>query len=166
MFSKNPLDSILYCAENECCCPRTVSISKCYLCLKISIPPEPVSKHMGQQVCSPDGSNCERIRQEYEGRGFESPSGRDIFCLKSFNTFTRTSVHVCVQNAIFAPKYFFRYVLSHRDPERYMSLIFRDLHHVHIGQVSPQLSCGNHCQIWTWYSIGNQCFDNVEKSGN
>ena len=32
--------------------------------------------------------------------------------------------------------------------------------------MSPQLSCGNTCQIWTWYSIGNQCFDNGEKSGN
>ena len=32
--------------------------------------------------------------------------------------------------------------------------------------MSPQLSCGNTCQIWTWYSICNQCFDNGEKSGN
>ena len=40
------------------------------------------------------------------------------------------------------------------------------LHHIHIWQVSPQLSCGNTCQIWTWYLIGNQCFGNGEKSGN
>ena len=32
--------------------------------------------------------------------------------------------------------------------------------------MSPQLSCGNTCEIWTWYSIGNQCFDKGEKSGN
>ena len=40
------------------------------------------------------------------------------------------------------------------------------LHQIHIWQVSPQLSCGDTCQIWTWYSIGNQCCDNGEKSGN
>ena len=27
--------------------------------------------------------------------------------------------------------------------------------HVHICQVSPQLSCGDTCQIWTWYHTGN-----------
>ena len=32
--------------------------------------------------------------------------------------------------------------------------------------MSPQLSCGNTCQIWTWYSRGNQCFGNGGKSGN
>ena len=28
--------------------------------------------------------------------------------------------------------------------------------------MSPQLSCGNTCQIGTWYSLGNQWFDNGE----
>ena len=32
--------------------------------------------------------------------GFESPSGRDIFCLKSFDTFLRTPVRVSKMNAV------------------------------------------------------------------
>ena len=32
--------------------------------------------------------------------GFESPSGRDIFYLKNFDTFTRTSVRVSKMNAV------------------------------------------------------------------
>ena len=37
---------------------------------------------------------------ESEGWGFESLSGRDIFCLKNFDTFTRTSVRVSKMNAV------------------------------------------------------------------
>ena len=37
---------------------------------------------------------------EYEGWGFESPSGRDIFCLKIFDTFPRTPVLVLKINAV------------------------------------------------------------------
>ena len=33
--------------------------------------------------------------------GFESPIGRDLFCLKFFDTFTRTSVQESTMNAIF-----------------------------------------------------------------
>ena len=36
------------------------------------------------------------------------------------------------------------------------------LHHVHIWQVSPQLSCGDTCQIWTSYFIVNVYFDSAE----
>ena len=32
--------------------------------------------------------------------GFESPSGREIFCLKSFDTFTRTPVRESKMNAV------------------------------------------------------------------
>ena len=35
--------------------------------------------------------------------------------------------------------------------------------HRHIWQMSPQLSVGDICQIWPWYSIPDQCFDNIEK---
>ena len=35
-----------------------------------------------------------------EGLGFESPSGRDIFCLKNFAAFTRTPVRVSKMNAV------------------------------------------------------------------
>ena len=38
--------------------------------------------------------------------------------------------------------------------------------HFHIWQVSPQLSCGDTCQIWMWCSICNQCFDNNENQEN
>ena len=40
------------------------------------------------------------IRHESEGWGFESPSGRDIFCLKNFDTFPRTPVRVSKMNAV------------------------------------------------------------------
>ena len=31
--------------------------------------------------------------------------------------------------------------------------------------MSPQLSCGDTCQIWLWYSIGIHRFENSEKNG-
>ena len=39
------------------------------------------------------------------------------------------------------------------------------LNHNHIWQVSPQLRCGDPCQISTRYSIANVCFDNNGKCG-
>ena len=36
----------------------------------------------------------------FQRLGFEPPSGRDIFCLKNFDTFTRTSVRVSKINAV------------------------------------------------------------------
>ena len=49
---------------------------------------------MGQQMSGPDDSNGFSIRHESEGWGFESPSGRDIFCLKNIDTFKGTSFRV------------------------------------------------------------------------
>ena len=40
------------------------------------------------------------------------------------------------------------------------------LNHFHTGRVSPQLGCGNTCQIWTWYSIGHRCFGKSGKQRN
>ena len=37
------------------------------------------------------------------------------------------------------------------------------VNHIHIWQVSPQLSCGSTCQTWMWFQIGNQCFRVIEK---
>ena len=88
------------CAENECCCPRTINISNVNFTSKISIPPEPLFKNMGQQMYDPDSSNSLSIRHESEGWGFESSSGGDIFCLKNFVTFTRTPVRVSKINAV------------------------------------------------------------------
>ena len=51
-------------------------------------------------MSGPDSSIAESIRHESEGRGFESPTGRDIFCLKNFDTFTRTPVRVSKMNAV------------------------------------------------------------------
>ena len=45
------------CAENECCYPRTINISNVNFTSKISIPPEPLLKNMGQQMYGPDSSN-------------------------------------------------------------------------------------------------------------
>ena len=38
------------------CCPRTVNSSNVNFIIKISIPPEPVFKYMGQQTSGPDSS--------------------------------------------------------------------------------------------------------------
>ena len=46
--------------------------------------------------------------------------------------------------------------------QKYMWDTFND---VHICQVSPQHSCGDTCQIWTWYHSGNHCFHHSEKLG-
>ena len=35
-------------------------------------------------------------------------------------------------------------------------------YHVYIWQVSPQLSCGDTCQIWMWFEESNMCFCQVE----
>ena len=75
-------------------------ITNVNLILKISIPPEPVLTNIEQQMPGPDSSNGLSIRYESEGWGFESPSGRDIFCLKNFVTFKRTSVCVSKMNAV------------------------------------------------------------------
>ena len=83
------------CGENECCCSHTVNISNVNFTSKISTPPEPVFNNMGQQMSGPDS-----IRHESGGWGFESPSGRDIFCLKNFDTFRRTPVRVSEMNAV------------------------------------------------------------------
>ena len=40
-------------------------------------------------MSGPESSNCYSIRHECEGWGFESPSCRDIFCLKNFDTFLK-----------------------------------------------------------------------------
>ena len=41
----------------------------------------------------------------------------------------------------------FRYFLKFSASPKYMWAI---VHHVHIWQVLPQLSCGDTCQIWMW----------------
>ena len=51
-------------------------------------------------MSGPDSAIGESIQHEFEGWGFESPSGRDIFCLKNFDTFTRTAVRVSKMNAV------------------------------------------------------------------
>ena len=43
--------------------------------------------------------------------------------------------------------------------------LLHSLNHIHIWQVSPQLSCGNTCQIWTSYSIANMYFGDVQILG-
>ena len=40
------------------------------------------------------------------------------------------------------------------------------MNHIHVWQVPPQLSYWDTCQIWTWYSICNQCLDKGESGEN
>ena len=41
--------------------------------------------------------------------------------------------------------------------------LLNSLNHIHIWQVSPQLSCGDTCQVWMLHLITNVSFDNVER---
>ena len=43
--------------------------------------------------------------------------------------------------------------------------LLHSLNLIHVWQVSLQLSCGDTCQIWMWYSIANMYFCDVEKLG-
>ena len=86
--------------KNKCCCPRTVNISNVNFTLKNIYTARASVQNMGQQMSGPDSSIGKSIRHESQGWGFESPSGRDIFCLKNFDTFTRTPVRVSKINAV------------------------------------------------------------------
>ena len=55
---------------------------------------------MGQEMSGPDSANGKGIQHESEDWGFDSLSGRDIFCLKNFDTFTRISVWESRMNAV------------------------------------------------------------------
>ena len=49
-------------------------------------------KVWGRKYLVPIAQKVKSIRHESEDYWFESPSGWDIFCLKNFDTFARTSV--------------------------------------------------------------------------
>ena len=67
--------------------PHTVNISNAnFITTYISIQPEPID--MEQQMSGPDSPNGLSIRHESEGWEFESPSDRDIICLKNIDNFT------------------------------------------------------------------------------
>ena len=51
-------------------------------------------------MSGPGDSNGFSIRHESEGWGFESPSGRDIFCLKNIDTFKGTSFRVSEMSVV------------------------------------------------------------------
>ena len=53
----------------------------------------------------------------------------------------------------------FRYIPNFSALPKYMLAIE---YHVHIWQVSPQLSCGDICQIWMWYKESNRYFGWIE----
>ena len=65
-------------------------------------------KNMGQQMSAPESSIGWSIRHESEGWGFESPSGRDIFCLKNFDTCKRTPIRVSKMNAVARTQFTFQ----------------------------------------------------------
>ena len=53
----------------------------------------------------------------------------------------------------------FRYNPNFSASPKYMLAIE---YHGHIWQVSPQLSCGDICQIWMWYKEYNRYFGRIE----
>ena len=120
-FHKN----IRSCVENECCFPRTVNISSFNFTSNISIPPEPVLKNMEQQMSGSDNSNGERIRHESEGLGVRVvTTGRDIFCLKNFDTCTKTSIRVSKMNAVAHAQLRFQVLTWLQNPLLYSMVTF------------------------------------------
>ena len=67
------------------------------------MPPDPVFKSMGQQMAGTDTAWI-------QGSGVRVPSGRDIFGIKTFDTFTSTSVRVSKMNAVFRAELAFQMV--------------------------------------------------------
>ena len=53
----------------------------------------------------------------------------------------------------------FRYNANFSASPKYMLAI---KYHGHIWQVSPQLSCGDICQIWMWYKEYNRYFGRIK----
>ena len=86
--------NISSCVGNECCNPRTVNISNVNFTSNISILPEPVFNNMGQQMFGPD-----KLKRLEHLAWLQRLGVENIFCLKSFDTFTRTSVRVSQMNA-------------------------------------------------------------------
>ena len=82
------------------CVRAQLTFQMLILLKKVSIPPEPTFKNMGQQMLGPDSSRDKSLRHESEDWVFESSSGRNIFCLKNFDTFTRIFVRVSKMNAV------------------------------------------------------------------
>ena len=82
--------------ENECCFLRTVKFQMLTL----------LKKNLYRQ--SQYSKTWDSYRQESEGWGLESPSGRDIFCVKIVDTFTRTSVRVSKMNVVARAEFIFQ----------------------------------------------------------
>ena len=60
-------------------------------------------------------------------------------------------------------------LLSSISPQAKFSIsqkyLLHSLNLIHIWRVSPQLSSGDTCKIWTWYSSARMFFGDVEKLG-
>ena len=59
-----------------------------------------IIKNMGQQMSGLINQMARVFGINPKVGGLDSPSGRDFFCLKNFDTFTRTSVRVSKMNAV------------------------------------------------------------------
>ena len=84
-----------------------------------------------------------------EGWGFESPSGRDIFCLKNFDTFTRTLVRVSKMNAVDRAELTFKVLtLLQKYP--------CNNNHAFVGQMDKQCCSvminGHCCDTWSYWN--------------
>ena len=84
-FRKN----IRSCAENECCCPRTVNISNVNFTSKIYIQREPVFKNIGQQMSGPNSCNG-------------PPAQVETFSVSKTLTLSREHTFVCRKWMLFA----------------------------------------------------------------
>ena len=66
----------------------------------LSIPPEPVLKTWDSKCLALIAQIVREFGMNPKVGGFESPSGKDNFCLKNFDTCSRTSVCVSKMNAV------------------------------------------------------------------
>ena len=91
--------------------------------------------------------------------GFESPSGRDIFCLKNFDTFTRTPVRVSKMNAELANSRLRQHHHSRLRQHRHLPVV----QHV---RFMPQKLCQKHNLIRTYHIYMHVCWCWFWCSGN
>ena len=85
--------NIRLCAGNECCCPRTVSISNVDLTSKLSILTEPVFKNMGQQMSGSDSSNGSKEHSAWIRRLGVRPLQDSHFRSRHSKTLTLSQEH-------------------------------------------------------------------------
>ena len=88
-----------------------------------------------------------------------SPGDSDVWWKWLPGLRTSATLHPAQEWGLLSQFPLFRYFSHFSASPKYMLAI---KYHVHIWQVSPQLSCGDICQIWMWCEESNRYFSRME----